>query len=349
MSLVSTLAKVALGVAVAKGAGYVLTQASAGRGAGPSGGGGGQPNLGDVLGSVLGGSSGSPQVGAPQVGAPQVGAPASRSAPPAPSSGGPDLGSMLDSVLGGGQRAGQSPSRAPAPSAAPSGSGQPSLQDMLGSILGGGGGAGGAGGLPGGLGGLLEQLAGGAAGGGAGAARQGGGAAGGGMGLDAIIGGLASALGGAAAGSAASQGAGGSFGDLLNQALRTGQEPKVAPAPQQEAAAGLMLKAMIQAAKCDGELDEAEKAKIMDALGDASPQDIAFVNRELATPVDVAGLVRQVPKGLEQQVYTVSVLGIDLDSQAEAKYLAALGQALGLDPRMVNAIHAKLGVPALYA
>ena len=87
----------------------------------------------------------------------------------------------------------------------------------------------------------------------------------------------------------------------------------------------------------------------MDALGDATPQDMAFVNRELAAPVDIAGLVQQVPKGLEQQVYTVSVLGIDLDSQAEAEYLAGLSKALGLDPRMVNAIHAKLGVPALFA
>jgi uncharacterized membrane protein YebE (DUF533 family) len=347
MSLVSTLAKVALGVAVAKGAGYVLTQASAG-GRGGSPGGGGQPNLGDVLGSVIGGSSGSPQVGSPQVGAPQVGSPGSRGA--APSAGAGDLGAMLDSVLGGGQRPASAPARPAQPSPTPAGQGQPSLQDMLGSILGGAGG-GAAGGLPGGLGGLLEQLAGAAAGGPTGGASRPGAAPGGGMGLDAIIGGLASALGGAAAGSAAaapSQG-GGSFGDLLNQSLRTGQEPKIAPAPQQEAAAGLMLKAMIQAAKCDGELDENEKAKIMDALGDATAQDMAFVNRELASPVDIAGLVRQVPKGLEQQVYTVSVLGIDLDSQAEARYLDALGKALGLDPRMVNAIHAKLGVPALYS
>ncbi len=331
MSLVSTLAKVALGVAVAKGADYMLAQAT-GRGAG-----GGQPNLGGVLG---GGGSGSPQVGTNQ-----VGTAASRG--PTTASGGPDLGSMLDSVLGGGQRGAQPGSRNAVPSAAPTGSGQPSLQDMLGSILGGGSASGSAGGLPGGLGGLLEQLAGGAAGGSSpGGARAG--SASGGSGLDAIIGSLGSALGGAAASGGKPGAGGGSFGDLLNQALRTGQEPKVAPAPQQEAAAGLMLKAMIQAAKCDGELDENEEAKLRDALGDATAEDIAFVNRELKAPVDIAGLVRQVPKGLEQQVYTVSVLGIDLDSQSEAKYLAALSQALGLDPRMVNAIHAKLGAPALF-
>lgn len=50
-----------------------------------------------------------------------------------------------------------------------------------------------------------------------------------------------------------------SFGDLFNQALATGDEPETAPTPEQNALAGLMLKAMIQAAKSDGEIDEAER------------------------------------------------------------------------------------------
>ena len=77
-------------------------------------------------------------------------------------------------------------------------------------------------------------------------------------------------------------------------------EPKVAPTPQQDAAAGLMLRAMLQAAKCDGKIDEGEKKKLLEALGDASSEDMAFVNRELSAPVDVQGLVKQVPKGLEK-------------------------------------------------
>jgi uncharacterized membrane protein YebE (DUF533 family) len=334
MSLVGTLAKVALGIAVAKGAGYVLAQRTSGSGA-PSQ--AAAAGTSDLLGSILGGVPNAGQSGHMQ-----------RSAPT--QSGQPSLGDMVDSVLGGQQGSNPRPSEAaqPSPSQTSSG-GQPSLQDMLGSLLGGGGA--GSSGVQGGLGGLLEQLA----GGGAGSAGRPGSPAGGGSGLDAIIGSLASALGGAtagaAAGGAAAQHAGGSggFGDLLNQSLRTGGEPKVMPAPQQEAAAGLMLKAMLQAAKCDGQLDDAETQKIMEALGDVSPEDMAFVNRELAAPVDVAGLVRQVPKGLEQQIYTVSVLGIDLDSQAEAQYLASLSKALGIHPHNVNAIHARLGVTALFA
>jgi uncharacterized membrane protein YebE (DUF533 family) len=265
MSLVGTLAKVAIGVAAAKGIGYVLTKRAADSG-------------GTADGGLLGGS-----------------------------------GAAMPSAAGA----------------------QPGLQDMLSSILGGKGQAGG------GLGGLLEQLASGTgSGGGAPASAPGGG------GLDSLIGGLAGAISGG--GAANKAGAGGSFADVLNQSFKNAGEPEAPPPPHHEAAAGLMLRAMLQAAKCDGKLDEGEKKKLLEALGDASPDDLAFVNRELSTPVDVPGLAKQVPKGLEQQIYTVSVMAIDLDSQAEAQYLESLATALGLGPREVNAIHAKLGVPALF-
>jgi hypothetical protein len=41
-------------------------------------------------------------------------------------------------------------------------------------------------------------------------------------------------------------------------------------------------------------------------------------------------------------------MGIDLDSEKETEYLATLASALGMGPRDANAIHAKLGVPALF-
>jgi uncharacterized membrane protein YebE (DUF533 family) len=45
----------------------------------------------------------------------------------------------------------------------------------------------------------------------------------------------------------------------------------------------------------------------------------------------------------------VSLMAIDLDSQAEAQYLNDLAKALGMGPQDVNAIHAQVGAPALYA
>ena len=206
----------------------------------------------------------------------------------------------------------------------------------------------------GGLGSLLEQLTKGM-GGGAGAAPGASASAPAEGGLDSLIKGLADAFSGAAAPNAntgnqtGSQQGQGSFADVLNQSFRRSGEPELAPTPPQNAAAGLMLRAMLQAAKCDGQIDDAEKQKILSALGDATPEEMAFVNRELSSPVDVQGLARQVPKGMESQIYAASVMAIDLDSQAEAQYLGALCSALGMGPQQANAIHAQLGVPARFS
>ena len=50
-----------------------------------------------------------------------------------------------------------------------------------------------------------------------------------------------------------------SFAEALNQSFEKYGEPKISPTPQQNAVAGLMLSAMLQAAKCDGRIDEGEK------------------------------------------------------------------------------------------
>ncbi|MPZ41162.1 MAG: DUF533 domain-containing protein, partial [Rhizobiales bacterium] len=215
----------------------------------------------------------------------------------------------------------------------------PRQVDPLSSVLGGKGQA------AGGLGSLLEQLAT-SAGGGSGSSATASAPSGG---LDALIRGLAGASSGAAPrGTISRAPAEGSFAEVLNQSFQKYGEPEISPTPQQDAAAGLMLRAMLQAAKCDGRIDEGEKKKIFEALGDASREDVAFVNRELSSPVDVQALAKQVPKGLEKQIYAASVMGITLDSQKEAEYLAALASALGMGPGEANAIHAKLGIPARF-
>lgn len=270
MSLMSTLAKVAVGVAVAKGASALMNKQGGAAGAG---------GLGGLLGGLTGG-------GAP--------------------------GGMSQAGAGGG------------------------LQDMLGGLMGG------AGGGAGGLGGLLEGL------GGAGG-TQGGGLQGmlGGLAGAAGAGGLLSALGGGAQSAPANNGA--SFGQVLNSQFDQTPEPAIAPTPDQEAIAALMLRAMIQAAKCDGNLDAEEEEKLVGQLGgDVDSEEAAFVRAEMSAPVDVDGLVSQVPQGMGPQVYAMSVLAINLDSQAEAQYLHSLAQGLGLDAGAVNEVHAQLGVPSLY-
>ncbi len=280
MSLMKTLAKVAIGVAVAKGAQGMMK-------GGASGGG-----LGGLLGGLTGGANGTPGRGTPYGG----------------------------------------------PQSAPQGGG---IEDMLGGLLGGAGG--GAGGLPGGLGGLLESL-GGAKGGSGGGLQDILGGLAGSAGAGGLLGGLAGALQGKPAANDRS------FGEVLNSSFDANPEPEIAPSADQEAAAALMLRAMIQAAKSDGKLDDAEREKLLGQLGDeVDNQEAAFVQAELQAPVDVEALVQQTPRGMAPQVYAMSVLGINLDSQAEAQYLHQLAQGYGLDSAMVNDIHNQLGVPPLYS
>ena len=148
---------------------------------------------------------------------------------------------------------------------------------------------------------------------------------------------------------------GGGVGDLLDQVLadkpvgRNGG-PLALPEPdrEEELSAALMLRAVIQAVKCDGDLDDAERERLTQAMGDATPREVQAVKSELQRPVDVQGLARAVPAGLEPQVYMASLMAIDLDQRAEADYLHQLASALDLSPDDVNAMHDKAGAPRLY-
>ncbi len=299
MSLVKTLAKVAIGVAIAKGATSMMKNAKAAQ-PGSAGDGGryggeysrdraapGGTGLDDLLGGVLGGKTGG-SLG-------QTGG----------------LGGMLeglqqnnpDTVDGG-------------------------LDDLFDKMVGEGEPLGRAGGTSsgGGLADILGQLAGGS------------GSSGGMGGLGDLLGGLA----GAAAG-----GRSGGFGDMLNDALAQ-REPKAQPTAQQDAAAALMIRAMIQAARSDGSLDGDERKSLTDQLGDMSRAERDYVDHLLRAPVDAEGLARDVPRGLEQQVYAVSVMAIDLDNRNEAQYLDKLARGMGLGQSKVNSIHDQLGEPRLY-
>ncbi|WP_428543144.1 tellurite resistance TerB family protein [Profundibacter sp.] len=304
MSLMKTLAKVAIGVAVAKGVGAMASkgrtsQASSGGGglldALTGGGGASQAQAGgglqDMLGSLLGG--GQQQAG--------------------PSAGG--LGGLLEGLSDASQPHGGVKSSRGAASGG--------LNDLLAGM----------GGESGGLGGLLGGLT-----------------KGGGGDLGGLMGGAAATAAPKAKSTGKDKSANKqrSFGDKLNQSLLVGDEPDEAPTAEEEFAAGLMLKAMIQAAKSDGKIDDSEREKLLGQLGDISPQERDFVNAELAAPIDVNGLADQVPNGMEAQVYAMSVMGIDLDNRNEAQYLHDFATALGLDKRGVNNIHAQLGVPSIY-
>ena len=121
-------------------------------------------------------------------------------------------------------------------------------------------------------------------------------------------------------------------------------------APEAEAAAGLMLRAMIQAAKSDGGIDAAEKKKILETVGeDADAESLAFVKKQLSAEVDPEALARDTPDAQKMQVYSMSLMPIRVDTEAEAQYLDTLASELGLDQQTVNMLHLQMGVQPLYA
>ncbi len=177
---------------------------------------------------------------------------------------------------------------------------------------------------------------------------------GGASGLQDMIGKMG--LGGGAAGAA---GLGSLFNAMQGAAKTGGQQtadmmdavfggtPAGAAMEQQ---AKLMLRAMIQAAKADGELDEKEKQTIIGELGDdISEEERAFVLEQMEAPIDVMGLAADAGAALKTQIYATSLAAIRLDNEREAAYLMQLATALGLSDAERDQIHTYMGVPTLSA
>ena len=106
-----------------------------------------------------------------------------------------------------------------------------------------------------------------------------------------------------------------------------------------------LLRAMISAAKSDGHLDAAEQSKIFSAMDKFAldADDKAFVMDELRAPLDIDS-VAQAARTPEEaaEIYTVSLLAIDVDSPAERGYLALLAARLKLDDGLVAHLHASV-------
>lgn len=254
------------------------------------------------------------------------------------------LGDLLGAVLGAGG----------ARSAGTGGGGG------LGDLLGGGGSAGGSAGA---LGDLLGGLLGGAAGGGRVGGGQGGAAGGGGLGD--LLGGLLG--GGAAAGGRSGNPLGGSgmaiLATLAMAALKNWQDSRgavsgltAASAMSQDqlatltspASEELVLRAMISAAKADGQVDDDEIQRIVGKIDDdgVTPEEKQFIIDELRQPLDLQALISAVPnEAVAAQVYGASLLAIDLDTEAERAYLQQLARGLGLDADTVSRLHQLTGAP----
>lgn len=197
----------------------------------------------------------------------------------------------------------------------------------------------------------------------------------GGIGGGAVAGGLAAILLGSesgrkVAGNVAAYGGMAALGALAYRAYQNyqaGKAPAAAqastpsnvaalPAPEgtpfnpaseadQQSLARKLLRAMIAAAKADGHVDAAEQANIfgqMDQLN-LSTEEKAFVIDELRRPLDIDAVASGVHTPEEAaEIYTASLLAIDVDNAAERGYLGMLAARLNLDQKLVEHLHATI-------
>jgi uncharacterized membrane protein YebE (DUF533 family) len=165
------------------------------------------------------------------------------------------------------------------------------------------------------------------------------------------------------AGAGLSGGAMGLLGTLASAAMQhlgSGQEATqsglaedAAPYADSEVAdentrAMVMIRAMIAAAKSDGEIDPEEKQRILGRLEEAGadPDAQAFVRSEMTKPVDVNAIVSAVASPhMAIEAYAASLFAIDVDTPAEAAYMRQLAQGLKLDPALVRGLHESLEAP----
>lgn len=165
---------------------------------------------------------------------------------------------------------------------------------------------------------------------------------------------------------------GGGLGDLLGKALKeltkagtgsTGMggsghignagsnnpfDPPPGPQVMNNEHAEVYVRAMIQAGLSDGRLDDQEQQAILQKVGDVGQQEAAFIRKEMAKGCDVGAFIHSVPRGIEEEVYAVALMAINLDNRTEAQFLDALARGLRITHEQSNAIHDRLGTQRLY-
>jgi uncharacterized membrane protein YebE (DUF533 family) len=85
----------------------------------------------------------------------------------------------------------------------------------------------------------------------------------------------------------------------------------------------------------------------MEFMGDMSKVEQMFVEHELSQSLELESFLKEVPNGMEKQVYYMSLFAIDLDVDAERDYLEQLAKGLKLSDEEINEIHESLDTKTL--
>lgn len=244
-----------------------------------------------------------------------------------------------------------------------------SVLDSLSGMLGGTSQEGGGGGIVDALSGMLGGGRGGSSGGGiadilSGMLGEAGRAAGGNKnlalgGLGALVGSLLGG-GGKSLGGALGGGLMALLGSMAFNALMGsgGQKPQVplgllepetdAQKKELEQNSELILRAMINAIKADGEIDQEEISRIsgkVNGIG-VDPESQRYLMTLIRQPMETEKIIAAARGRAElaAQIYGASLLAIEVDTPAERKYLERLAAGLGLPPQVTGRIQEMVGL-----
>ena len=112
--------------------------------------------------------------------------------------------------------------------------------------------------------------------------------------------------------------------------------------------AQVIVKAMINAAKADGQIDKGEIDKIIGKLDDdgLEQKEKEFFITEANKPMDMDAVVSSAANkpDMAAQIYAASMLAIEVDTLAEQRYMKNLAAGLGLNAQVVAYIDRTMGV-----
>lgn len=131
--------------------------------------------------------------------------------------------------------------------------------------------------------------------------------------------------------------------------VESGFLPATGDTASRDALGLVLVRAMIAAAKADGHIDQREHQRIFDQLNkvDLSAESKAFLLEELGKPLDIDAIVKlAVTPEVATEIYTASLLALDVDTPAEQAYLQMLAARLNLAPTLVEQIHATVKAAA---
>lgn len=110
-----------------------------------------------------------------------------------------------------------------------------------------------------------------------------------------------------------------------------------------------ILRAMVQMARADGEIDRNEEETLVEIMDDASASEKAILRDALREPIDAKAIAAETPDYARKEVYSAALLVGQPDNEREHAYLRSLASALDLSSEDVARLHSAMGKSQLGA